>query len=378
MRRTTSRVLSFVALFVVFVAAYYAWDRVRYERLLNRLYITFDDFAPDYSHALRQLPSDGALKAYDYSNYPQPDPTNNIPSLIHFIWFKNLYETRPDVTTIPSMGSHAPELCRFYNPDFEIKIWNATAGRKLLEEHYDWFLPTYDNYAHPIQRVDAVKYFVLYHYGGFYLDLDIACRRSLRPIQRFPAWIPRASPQGLNNDALAARAHHPAWKKMTEMLTPRDKSLVFPYLTIFWSTGPQFTTDIFKQWLDENPKHRTYVPGTPKIPTTDPDAVYVLPQEFYSEQYTFFGHSPGGTWHQGDVAIVLWLVARPWVVVVLLLCGIVVPVMICVALLLRRRRSTFSRGRYTQAPRQSEDTVLDDVEMIDLLADNDETRQNAL
>lgn len=40
----------------------------------------------------------------------------------------------------------------------------------------------------------------------------------------------------------------------------------------------------------------------------------VLPRIFYSEEYTFFGHSPGGTWHGGDVGVVLWLVDRPWVV----------------------------------------------------------------
>lgn len=42
----------------------------------------------------------------------------------------------------------------------------------------------------------------------------------------------------------------------------------------------------------------------------------ILSQELYSEDYTFFGHSPGGTWHGGDVAAVLWIVDRPW----LLLC----------------------------------------------------------
>ena len=51
--------------------------------------------------------------------------------------------------------------------------------------------------------------------------------------------------------------------------------------------------------------------------SSDPDAIYVLPQEFYSEEYTFFGHSPGGTWHEGDVAVVLWFVAHPWFVMFL-------------------------------------------------------------
>ena len=42
-----------------------------------------------------------------------------------------------------------------------------------------------------------------------------------------------------------------------------------------------------------------------------PDDWYVLPQKFYSEEYTFFGHTPGGTWHGEDVAVVLWLVDHP-------------------------------------------------------------------
>jgi hypothetical protein len=51
----------------------------------------------------------------------------------------------------------------------------------------------------------------------------------------------------------------------------------------------------------------------------DPKAFFVLPQIYYSEQYTFFGHSPGGTWHGGDVAVVLWFVGKPWVLLVILL-----------------------------------------------------------
>ena len=43
-----------------------------------------------------------------------------------------------------------------------------------------------------------------------------------------------------------------------------------------------------------------------------------MPQIFYSEQYTFFGHSPGGTWHGKDVAVILWIVNRPWIVLLLI------------------------------------------------------------
>lgn len=46
---------------------------------------------------------------------------------------------------------------------------------------------------------------------------------------------------------------------------------------------------------------------------TDIASFRVLPQIFYSEEYTFFGHTSGGTWYGSDVAVVLWLVEKPWI-----------------------------------------------------------------
>ena len=135
--------------------------------LAESLYISFDDFPDDFRDALRALPyDDKPLKTYDFINYSNHTSENTIPPIIHFIWFVDLYETHEEVSSIPSMGSHAPDLCRQFNPDFTINVWNSSAARTLLEDHYAWFLETYDSYSHPIQRVDAIKYFVLHHYGG--------------------------------------------------------------------------------------------------------------------------------------------------------------------------------------------------------------------
>ena len=54
---------------------------------------------------------------------------------------------------------------------------------------------------------------------------------------------------------------------------------------------------------------------------------FILPQIFYSEEYQFFGHRPGGTWHGPDVVVVLWLVEWRWTILLLasmFLCALVV------------------------------------------------------
>ena len=69
----------------------------------------------------------------------------------------------------------------------------------------------------------------------------------------------------MNNDLMAVRKEHPIMKKMMESLKRRNWNLIFPYLTIFWSTGPQFTSDMLKEWfLLYEGRSDGYVKGTSK------------------------------------------------------------------------------------------------------------------
>lgn len=76
------------------------------------------------------------------------------------------------------------------------------------------------------------------------MDLDISCRRPLDPLLEFAAWYPKASAFGVNNDLMGSRARHPLLGEMLQELAVKDKRWVFPYLTVFWSTGPQFVSDV--------------------------------------------------------------------------------------------------------------------------------------
>lgn len=64
------------------------------------------------------------------------------------------------------------EKCQHVNPDWEFRLYNDSENRALLEEHFPWFLPTYDNYPNTINRVDAIRIFYLAKFGGIYMDLD--------------------------------------------------------------------------------------------------------------------------------------------------------------------------------------------------------------
>jgi len=62
---------------------------------------------------------------------------------------------------------------------FEYISCNEESCLKLLQNHYPWFIHIYENYQYPIQKCDAIRPFILYHYGGIYLDMDSTCIKNI-------------------------------------------------------------------------------------------------------------------------------------------------------------------------------------------------------
>ena len=98
-----------------------------------------------------------------------------LPKIVHQTW-----RTR----NIPQewRAWHQTWKVCFPSPEFQHIIWTDKDARRLIETKYTWFLDIYDGYPHQIQRADAVRYFILFEYGGIYADLDYEC---LRPFYNF-------------------------------------------------------------------------------------------------------------------------------------------------------------------------------------------------
>ncbi|MGP4004582.1 glycosyltransferase [Streptomyces sp. 8N706] len=140
-----------------------------------------------------------------------------IPALIHQTW--------KDADVPPKWKVWA-DSWRRHHPGWEYRLWTDADNREFLEEHYPWFLPIYDGYPEAIMRADAIRYFLLDHFGGLYVDMDFEC---LRPVQELLAGrelvlgcepeahtrLLLARQRGLDrvvgNAFIASRPGHPFW-----------------------------------------------------------------------------------------------------------------------------------------------------------------------
>jgi len=166
-----------------------------------------------------------------------------IPKVIHQTW-KN--------QNIPAEMSEFQQSWQHHHPDWEYRLWTDEDNRQFLQANYSWFLSIYDSYPENIFRVDAIRYFILSHYGGVFIDLDFEC---LRPLEQLledkelvlglePAehvQLPQPQSRRLTHivcpSLMASRVEHPFWQHVWQYLVENHR---FP--GVLDATGPFLLT----------------------------------------------------------------------------------------------------------------------------------------
>ncbi|CAK7206812.1 CSG1/SUR1-like protein [Sporothrix eucalyptigena] len=224
---------------------------------------------------------------------------NSIPRILH-------QTTATEV--IPEKWRDSQNSCKKAYKDFEYKLWTDKSARDFLALEYPWFIDIWDNYAFPIQRADAIRYFVLHHYGGIYLDMDTWCNQTF-PVHRLEsegsfqhrALFKSTLPTGITNDFMITSARHPAYAAAIAKLPMYNALTHFwarwqPYAVIMISAGPMFLTMVVKDYLMQQPSLPSLTVGVINATELAP---YITDLE-------------SGTWHQSDAKALMWIGTRPW------------------------------------------------------------------
>ena len=86
---------------------------------------------------------------------------NQIPKVIHYCWFGR--------NPLPPMAERCIASWRKFLPDYEIKEWN--------EDNFDVTMNAYIDEAYNMKKFafvsDFARFWILYHHGGVYFDVDV-------------------------------------------------------------------------------------------------------------------------------------------------------------------------------------------------------------
>ena len=172
-----------------------------------------------------------------------------IPRILHQIFFGG------QGAVLPSYRLYS-ETWRKNHPGWDYQFWDVTRCRQLLERDYPSYLPMYDGYPHRIQRIDAVRYFILHRWGGVYVDMDI---ESLKPIDDLVAGselLLGGLSVGYTNAVMGGAPGHMLWPHVFDMLRQRHRRFAWQAplwskmsmpMHVGYSTGPRMLSDCISQ-----------------------------------------------------------------------------------------------------------------------------------
>ncbi|WVQ93639.1 hypothetical protein IAU59_000715 [Kwoniella sp. CBS 9459] len=242
-------------------------------------------------------------------------PGEKIPRLIHQTWKNDL---------LPDKWQKAWKECREGMPDYEYMLWTDDLAREFVAKHYPAHLHMFDTYKYPIQRADSIRYFILHHFGGVYMDLDIGCRRRLDPLLQgdWEVILPITKPVGVSNDLIFSSKGSAFMDDTIHGLSTFNHQYFTNYPTVMFSTGPMFLSAQYALYSSAHPLTETH-------PRAE---VRILPKSLYGKNapmstvpHSFFSHFYGSSWHSDDAGFItflgMWGKGLMWVGLVVIILG---------------------------------------------------------
>eukprot|EP00040_Diaphanoeca_grandis_P014785 m.75129 g.75129 ORF g.75129 m.75129 type:complete len:367 (-) comp24740_c0_seq3:246-1346(-) len=285
-------------------------------------------------YALQNPGSFDACKEFSRSN---DECTFKIPKIIH-----QTYKTE----VLPDHWKHSPEMWKATHPTWKYMFWTDEKNREFITKHYNWFLKQYDAYPNNIQRADAIRYFILYHYGGVYADFDVQPLRSIEPMLMGTECVVGETPNiGITNAFMAATLKSPFYFHVMTQLSVNAHPLagaLSRHWEILQSTGPTFLWKIYAQYTkkkstENEPKQRVDV-----IPSYVWGKCLICDRVCVTQPGAYFQHAPGDSWHHWDSYIFTYVIMCHGAFFILL--GVALVVMACVKSLATKRLAVYYSG----------------------------------
>lgn len=179
------------------------------------------------------------------------------------------------------------------HPGWEQRFWDKEQMDRFVHEVCPEFEPVYLAYPHNVQRWDAVRYLILYHIGGMYVDLDYECFHPFDAILEGrkcciavePALNARYNdvPRIVSNALMASVPGCAFMRKIIEELKTQnmaDFSHLQTYKIILGTTGPFMMTRVYNSL--KNKRGVTLLPAEIFMPFT-PKEISLAMQGRYTE-----------------------------------------------------------------------------------------------
>lgn len=95
-----------------------------------------------------------------------------IPKLIHQVY--GIFQDGKTINDIPIFKECNTKTIQFAKDNhYDYRLWDHQDAIDLINKHYPQYKELWEDFTQPIMKADFIRYLILYHYGGIYIDMDI-------------------------------------------------------------------------------------------------------------------------------------------------------------------------------------------------------------
>ncbi|XP_064620545.1 uncharacterized protein LOC135483513 [Lineus longissimus] len=215
--------------------------------------------------------------------YPTMIKTNTslerVPKIVHLTWKSE---------KVPAKAVPFIKKWQTTNPDWEVWFWTDKNTAEFMEINFPDYYAVFTSYKSNIERADAMRYFIIYQFGGVYADLDIEPVKSLNPLLDKYTCLLSQEPyehgnlmriEMLNNFGFLAcnafmmcRRQHPFFKFALDSLKVHKDNPA----GVLHTTGPVFLSKVYRKYIE------SFIIGLCRDKAS---RIGVAPAEFFMPKY---------------------------------------------------------------------------------------------
>lgn len=198
--------------------------------------------------------------------------STNIPKIIIQIWVEKDDNPKP----VSAEFKRYMDQFKKMNPDYQHMFFGKKEVESLLRTNYPQYWDTYNRLPRFIQKMDFARYVILYHYGGFYFDLDVEPLKPLDdsirnhsavfPIDnyiqkkdcsetRYDYFCKNKTNILLGQYAFGCVTNHPFLKMVIDNIHQNIETYIEKLNPsqdyVYQTTGPDFVTNMFLNYQDK-------------------------------------------------------------------------------------------------------------------------------
>ncbi len=147
------------------------------------------------------------------------------------------------------------------HPQWEYRFWNKQAIEDFLQSVFPDLIPHYRSFPFDVQRWDAIRYLILYHFGGLYTDMDYECLEPLDTLLSGSSCCMGMEPAAnavqyyknmiVGNALMASAPGHQYFKLIIDEMINNKIQMPHKTLQVMETTGPFMVTRLYKAYTQK-------------------------------------------------------------------------------------------------------------------------------